>query len=106
MSDKQRAKHIEDAKAAYWLTPITRREAQAVFDEYSSAINTQADMVHKLDFIISYLFEKLNISPEELQAWTAAKIESLKQAATHNQNGHASAPEAPVVEPPPVILSN
>jgi hypothetical protein len=32
---------MTDLVAQYWTKPITRREAQAVFDELSSAVNSR-----------------------------------------------------------------
>ncbi|HEY7415413.1 MAG TPA: hypothetical protein VH593_09485 [Ktedonobacteraceae bacterium] len=71
---------VDAAQAAYWLGPVSRREAQNVFEEYGNAINHHAGMIAKLDLIIAMLADKLQITPEEVQAWTAAKLEAAKKA--------------------------
>ncbi len=60
---------MTDLVAQYWTKPITRREAQAVFDELSSAVNSMREHIVKMDFTITYLAEKAGVQPAEFQEW-------------------------------------
>lgn len=63
----------ENVAAAYWQGPITRAEAQKIFDEYGRAISDQAMAITKLDMCLAYLCEKFGVKPEDVQKWAEEK---------------------------------
>jgi hypothetical protein len=93
MSDKQREKHL----AAYWNGPITRAEAQKVFDEQAVVIMKQAEMITKLDAVASFLSEKAGYSVADIQAWITEKMKGAAEAA----EGAAEAAEGAAQEEQP-----
>jgi hypothetical protein len=95
---------VARAQYAYWSGPITRKEAQAVNDQFGQAINNQSDMLRKLDFILLFFAEKLGVTQEEVLAWVTAKGEQMKQAESANQNGHAA--EVPTPSESALVLAN
>lgn len=70
----------ENIQAAYWNGPITRKEAQAVFDDYGRAISAQALAITKVDMVIAYLCDKFGVTPEEIQNWAEAKAKAASEA--------------------------
>ena len=76
MSNKQRADHVQ---ANYWGGPISRAEAQKVFDEYGKVMNAQLMAVQKLDTCISFLMEKFSVTIEDVNKWVAEKVEEAKK---------------------------
>jgi hypothetical protein len=87
-----------DVQAGFWLAPITRREAQKVFDDQSEVIRRMVVAIYgddtttppspgllqvilKLDAMVSFLLAKLNVTPEEFQTWVA---EQSKEGAKAN----------------------
>jgi hypothetical protein len=95
---------VARAQYQYWSGPITRKEAQAVNDQFGQAINNQSDMLRKLDFILLFFAEKLGVTQEEVLAWVTAKGEQMKQAESANQNGHAA--EVPAPSEAALVLAN
>lgn len=104
MTDKQRADHVQ---AKYWGGPISRAEAQKIFDQYAEAIATQAQAIQKLDTVLTYCMkEKLGVTVEEVNAWVAKQLEAAKQAAEQTpldkavevaEQRNVPNPEAPIV---------
>lgn len=80
-----------DAQAAYWCGPISRREAQKVFDEYGAAISQQAMAITRLDMCLAYMAEKFGVTPQDVAEWAKKKAEALAEA----PNPPASVPQAP-----------
>lgn len=97
MSDKQREKHL----AMYWNGPVSRVEAQKVFDETAKVIKHHQEIITKLDMVISFLVEKSGFATEEIQAWMNAKVQAHQEAqaalsgAQHQGEQTASPNEAP-----------
>lgn len=71
MTDKQRADHVQ---AKYWGGPISRAEAQKVFDEYGQVITAQAKAIQKLDTVITYMTNKLGVTIEDVNKWVEEKL--------------------------------
>jgi uncharacterized HAD superfamily protein len=65
--------------AAYWNNPISRKEAQSVFDQFANAINGLGQTSFTFDITLSFLMERLGIKPEEVQQWAEKKAEELKK---------------------------
>lgn len=95
MSNKQRADHVQ---ANYWGGPISRAEAQKVFDEYGKVINTQLMAVQKLDTCISFLMEKFSVTIEDVNKWVAEKVEEAKKTSLEKAVEQAEAQQAPATE--------
>lgn len=88
MSDKQRADHVQ---AKYWNGFLTRVEAQKVFGEYASALNKQAQVMQKMDAVLSFIAEKFGITTTEIEAWITKKIVAEDvQAATEPEKVNAA----------------
>lgn len=81
MSDKQREKHLAD----YWHGYLTRVEAQKVFDETAKVIQAHQQMLQQMDAVLSFLAEKLDVKPADIQAWINAKMEKVKVDASNDQ---------------------
>lgn len=58
-----------DTQAAYWNSPLSRKEAQDVFDQYGSALTGLSTATLRLDAAVAFLMERLGVTPEEFQAW-------------------------------------
>jgi hypothetical protein len=72
--------NVGDVQAAYWNSPLSRTEAQNIFDDYARAIAGQGETIVKVDAAIAFLFDRFGIKPEEFQAWLAKKAEEAAQA--------------------------
>jgi ribosomal protein L9 len=59
---------VDQVQAAYWQGPVTRGEAQQVFDGYAAEF---AIVQSKFSILTAFLFEKLNVTEEELKAFVA-----------------------------------
>jgi hypothetical protein len=70
-----------DVQAAYWNGPLTRKEAQNVFDEYAGVLQTQGNQVMAMNMTLSFLMEKLGYKPEEVAAWIKVKAAEQMAAA-------------------------
>jgi hypothetical protein len=91
--------------AAYWNSPLSRKEAQQVFDEYGGAIQNIAHSVFTLDLTMSFLMERLGIKPEEVSEWAQKKAEELKakqeiENAAKSIEPTAKFDEGPITESP------
>jgi hypothetical protein len=67
-----------DPQAHYWLGPLSRREAQKIFDEYGATIQRQAQALIQQDLCIAYLCEKFGITPDDVLQWAQKKAEQAK----------------------------
>jgi energy-converting hydrogenase A subunit M len=82
----------EDAGAAYWNGPITRKEVQEVLDVHANIIQALLRDVHgstetgqdgliaiiaKLDMTLAFVMDRLGVSPEEFQKYINAKMEEF-----------------------------
>lgn len=77
MSDKQRQQHL----ATYWNGPVSRIEAQKVFDETAGVIKAQGEVITKLDMVLAFLVEKSGFTTEEIQVWMYERIKAMQKAA-------------------------
>ncbi len=83
---------VDDAQAAYWNAPITRADAQNVFDEYAGVLVKMQEQVLKHEFLTGFLMAKFNVTPEEVQTWMNAKAAEFK---AQQDAAAAQAPPAP-----------
>lgn len=67
-----------DPQAAYWLSGISRREAQKVFDEYGAALGSMGMGLSALDLSVAYICEKFGITPKDVTDWAQKKAEMAK----------------------------
>lgn len=63
-----------DVQAAYWNGPLTRKEAQQVFDENAEVIQAQGQAIMAMNMTISFLMERFGFKPEEVAAWIKEKF--------------------------------
>lgn len=104
MSDKQRQAHN---LARYWEGPLTRAEAQKVFDETAQVIQQSQQTIMKIDMVLALLVEKSGCSTEEIQLWMNERVKKIaaEQAAKQAQAPQAQPPqEATEAQPALVTL--
>jgi hypothetical protein len=77
MSDKQRMTHNA---ARYWEGPLTRAEAQKVFDETAGVIQKTQETLVKLDMVLAFLVEKSGAETAEIQAWMDERVKTMRAA--------------------------
>lgn len=94
MSDKQREKHL----AMYWQGPLTRAEAQKVFDETAQVIKAHHDVITKLDAIMTFLAERAGVKAEEVNEWMKEKLEAAQSAEKSASVSTSTAPSTMVKE--------
>ena len=100
MSDKQRQHHLNQ----YWNGPLTRAEAQKVFDETAGVIQKTQETLVKLDMVLAFLIEKSGATLDEVQTWMNERVKKI-QAETAKQ-AEAEVMEAPKEpEPQGVVLA-
>jgi len=66
--------------ANYWLSPMTRQEAQKVFDDYAKVLTDLKETLLKLDFAVGYLLEKSNVQPSDIKEFMDRKMEEFLKA--------------------------
>ena len=89
MSDKQRIAH---AQAHYWNGPLTRAEAQKVFDETAGVIQKANETIVKLDMVLAFLVEKSGVTTEEIQTWIDARVKQMRAQMEANAQRAAEVP--------------
>lgn len=98
MSDKQRMAHNAER---YWNGPLTRAEAQKVFDETAGVIQKTQETLVKLDMVLAFLVEKSGATTEEIQVWMDERVKTMRAAMEAKQVAEAH----PVVEPPAAVVT-
>lgn len=68
----------ENVAAAYWQGPLTRAEAQKVFDEYAATFRRQATALTQQDMCIAYLCEKFGVTPDDVMKWAEEKVKQAE----------------------------
>jgi hypothetical protein len=105
MSDKQRMAHNA---ARYWEGPLTRAEAQKVFDEMAGVIQKTQETLVKLDLVLAFLVEKSGAATEDIQAWMDNRVKEMqakmKAAQEAPDNGAVEAQLLPDAQPALVTL--
>lgn len=100
MSDKQRQAHNA---ARYWEGPLTRAEAQKVFDETAGVIQKTQETLVKLDMVLAFLVEKSGATVEEIQTWMNARVAKMQAEMKAKAEEAAKQPPAPEAEPSVVL---
>lgn len=81
---------VDAVQAAFWNGPMSRLEAQKVFDDYSKVTIQMKEQILKLDFAVGYLLEKFDVKPEDVKLFMDKKMieyaEQLKQQEAAKQN--------------------
>jgi len=103
-------------QSMYWNGNLTRKEAQPIFDQFSSSIQALAQDIHggaangqdglitilaRLDFVTAFLMEKIGVSPAEFQEFMAKKTQEFLAL----QEAAKIAAEAPKPEEPSASLN-
>src|SRR5277367_241462 len=91
MSDKQREKHV----AMYWNGPVTRVEAQKVFDETADVIQKHNEIITKLDMVLAFVVEKAGYTAEEVQAWMNERMSKMQADLVEKAKNNPAQPEQP-----------
>ena len=68
---------VGDTQAAYWRGNLSRAEAQNSFDQFASTLMGMQQQLIKLEFVLSFIVQKLGITPEEVQAYADAKAKEF-----------------------------
>jgi len=71
---------LTDYAAQYWLKPPSRRELQKALDEYTAVLVQLQERQIKLDLTISYLADKIGVTPAEFQSYMQQKMEEFVAA--------------------------
>lgn len=66
-----------DVQNAYWSGRITRKEAQAAFDEMAQVLISVKEQQMKLDMAVSYLLEQSNVTPVQIEEFMKRKAEEF-----------------------------
>lgn len=108
MSDAQRLAHNRER---YWNGPLTRAEAQKVFDETAGVIQKAQETIVKLDLVLAFLVEKSGVPTTEIQTWIDHRVKTMQAAMQAEQakqaaqtNGAVEAQLLPDAEPALVTL--
>ena len=91
----RQAKAAQHAQAFYWNGPLTRAEAQKVFDETAGVIKHLNETIIKLDMCVAFLVEKSGATKEEIQAWMDARLAKMKAEMEANNAVEAQPPAPP-----------
>lgn len=89
MSDKQRMAHNAER---YWNGPLTRAEAQKVFDETAGVIQKANETIVKLDLVLAFLVEKSGATTEEIQTWMDGRVKVMRAKMEAEQAAAATQP--------------
>ena len=65
--------NAEDTQAMYWNGPVTRAEAQKVFDEMSESIKILSAQAGAANMAMAYLFAKLQVQQAEFDQFIRAR---------------------------------
>lgn len=68
---------VDQQQAFFWNGPMTRAEAQKIFDEYAQATIALQEKFIKLDFAVGFLLEKFEVTPEQVTEFMKAKMEQF-----------------------------
>ena len=83
-------KSAEDLQVEYWKEPITRAEAQTVFDQQAAALNQLRAQVGFLAIAVRFVAERAGVSPEEIQVYAEQKMAEMKALAEAAGNAEQS----------------
>lgn len=83
-----------DVQAAYWNGPLTRKEAQNVFDEYAQVLTNVSNQTTAMNMTISFLCERFGIKPEDVASWIRRKAAEQMAEAQKNPQFRPVSPAA------------
>ena len=99
---------VDHAQAAYWNGSLTRIEAQRANEEVAKVIQGLMIRAAQQELAITFLSEKLGVTPEQFQEYTTKKVEEFNaaqaKAAEEANAAGETAPVAPYAEPSLVTL--
>ena len=67
--------------ANYWNSCCPRKDVQKAMDEFAAAFTNLHAQVIKLEFAVSYLVERANVTPDEVSTYMQGKLDELKAQA-------------------------
>lgn len=65
-------------QAFYWNGPLSRKEAQKIFDDLGQACNALMATVTKLDLAVAFLMDRMGVTPQDFAQWHSSKIKELE----------------------------
>lgn len=95
MSYAQRLAHNRER---YWNGPLTRAEAQKVFDETAGVIQKAQETIVKLDLVLAFLVDKSGVPTTEIQTWIDHRVKTMQAAMQAQQ-------QQPVVANPEIVAT-
>jgi len=106
MEKPQCSTTVADYQARFWNGPVTRKEIQAAFDDYTRAAVQMQETLIKLDLTLAYLLERFEVTPEQVQGFVTKKMQeyAAQQAAQAAQPTPAEGQPAPTTTQPLVTL--
>lgn len=63
--------------AAYWNSPITRKEAQQVFDEFKAVFDDFVKRLFNIELTLACISEKVALTEEDIKAFGKRKAEEF-----------------------------
>jgi hypothetical protein len=92
---------VDVVQAAFWNGPLSRLEAQKVFDDYAKVTIEMKEQLLKLDFAVGYLLEKFDVKPEDVKLFMDKKMIEYAEQLKAQEAGKDAAPAPP--EPSRII---
>ena len=71
---------VDEAAAAFWLQPVTRREVQKTFDEFDVTLRVIQAQQAAMNQTMSFLFAKLGVQKYEFETFMLAHMKQLEAA--------------------------
>jgi hypothetical protein len=94
MAQNPTTSRTDDVMSDYWLSPISRREAQKVFDDISESIKVMSAQESAFSLSMAFVFMKLGVQKEEFEAFIKARV-AMMDSATAAETAEASNVVAP-----------
>jgi hypothetical protein len=85
------AQGVDATQHAYWHSPVSRLEVQQALDDYTRALMEVKQQLIKLDFVASFLLERLGAKPAEIEEFMQKKVAEMQaqQQAQEQQEAKA-----------------
>jgi hypothetical protein len=84
---------VDAATAHYWNGPISRKEAQQVFDEFKAVFDDFVKRLFNMELTLACLSEKVGLTDEDIKAFGKRKAEEFAKLQAEAQKQGQPAPE-------------
>lgn len=69
---------VDESQAAYWLSPVTRREVQTPLDEITGVLHVTSAQISALNMSMAYMFAKLGVQKAEFDAFVKSRTAQME----------------------------